>query len=64
MALSHTESKGIALCSLPSRCRQYVKDGETWWMLERNSAAAGFFRVEDYLKWRHADQVVADGVVS
>ncbi|PRW84485.1 ATP-binding protein [Pseudomonas fluorescens] len=53
-----------ALWRVDEDCRQYVKDGETWWMLERNSAAAGFFRVEDYLKWRHADQVVADGVVS
>ncbi|RMR64135.1 hypothetical protein ALP80_04451, partial [Pseudomonas savastanoi pv. fraxini] len=29
-----------------------VEPGETWWVLERNAAAAGFWRVEDYLKWR------------
>jgi hypothetical protein len=26
--------------------------GETWWSLERNAAAVGFFRVEDYLHGR------------
>ncbi len=29
-----------------------LKPGETWWSLERNAAAAGFFIVRDYLKWR------------
>ncbi|AHG20663.1 DNA mismatch repair protein MutL [Chania multitudinisentens RB-25] len=29
-----------------------IKRGETVWLLERNTAAAGFMRVEDYLKWR------------
>ncbi|WP_321820814.1 MULTISPECIES: ATP-binding protein [unclassified Burkholderia] len=29
-----------------------VLPGETWWSLERNAAAAGFFRVEHYLQWR------------
>ncbi|VXD06057.1 DNA mismatch repair protein MutL [Enterobacterales bacterium 8AC] len=29
-----------------------IKPGETAWLLERNTAAAGFMRVEDYLKWR------------
>nr|WP_235654471.1 hypothetical protein [Pseudomonas amygdali] len=33
-----------------------VEPGETWWVLERNAAAAGFWRVESYLEWRHADQ--------
>lgn len=37
-----------------------VEPGETWWMLERNAASAGFWRVEDYLKWRHADQLLLD----
>ncbi|WP_371321928.1 ATP-binding protein [Pseudomonas ficuserectae] len=37
-----------------------VEPGETWWVLERNAAAAGFWRVEDYLKWRHADQQLLD----
>lgn len=46
-----------ALWRVDEDCRQYVKEGEAWWMLERNSAAAGFFRVEDYLKWRHAQQI-------
>ncbi|KPC37037.1 Uncharacterized protein AC497_2930 [Pseudomonas savastanoi pv. glycinea] len=35
-----------------------VEPGETWWVLERNAAAAGFWRVEDYLKWRHAEQLL------
>lgn len=29
-----------------------VKPGETAWLLERNTAAAGFMHVTDYLKWR------------
>ncbi|KRP86858.1 hypothetical protein ACLIMJ_22205 [Pseudomonas veronii] len=29
-----------------------IRPGETAWTLERNAAAAGFFRVGDYLKWR------------
>ncbi|MEX5685333.1 ATP-binding protein [Pseudomonas silesiensis] len=29
-----------------------IHPGETAWTLERNAAAAGFFHVEDYLKWR------------
>ncbi|WP_236077343.1 ATP-binding protein [Paraburkholderia domus] len=33
-----------------------VRDGETWWSLERNAAAAGFLRVEHYLKWRAEDR--------
>lgn len=44
------------LAQLDSDCHALVKPGETWWMLDRNSASAGFWRVEDYLKWRHAEQ--------
>lgn len=29
-----------------------IKLGETVWLLERNAAAAGVMRVEDYLTWR------------
>jgi hypothetical protein len=29
-----------------------IRPGETAWTLERNAAAAGFFWVDDYLKWR------------
>jgi hypothetical protein len=29
-----------------------IEEGETDWSLERNAAAAGFFRVADYLRWR------------
>ena len=29
-----------------------IQPGETIWSLERNAAVAGFFCVEDYLKWR------------
>ncbi len=40
---------------LDEDCRELVQDGETWWLLKRNCAAAGFWRIEDYLKWRHAN---------
>jgi hypothetical protein len=40
------------LGGLDSACRDLVYEGETLWQLERNAAAAGFFRVENYLKWR------------
>lgn len=36
-------------------CRSLVYEGETYWALERNAAAAGFTRVESYLKWRNAN---------
>lgn len=36
--------------------RALVRDGETRWMLERNAAAAGFYRVEPYLKWRAGEE--------
>ena len=29
-----------------------IQPGETMWSLDRNAAVAGFFCVEDYLKWR------------
>lgn len=45
---------------LDEDCRQYVQDHESWWTLKRNTAATGFWRVEDYLKWRHANQVDAE----
>ncbi|KVV40936.1 DNA mismatch repair protein MutL [Burkholderia territorii] len=36
----------------PAELRALIQPGETNWALERNAAAAGFYRVEDYLKWR------------
>ncbi|CAH2916078.1 MAG: FIG00460623: hypothetical protein [uncultured Paraburkholderia sp.] len=36
----------------PPELRALIQPGETTWALERNAAAAGFYRVEDYLKWR------------
>lgn len=36
--------------------RDFVMPGETQWGLERNAAAAGFFDVREYLKWRAAEQ--------
>jgi hypothetical protein len=44
---------------LDTDCRDLVMPGETWWSLKRNSAVAGFYRVEDYLKWRHGETAVA-----
>ncbi|WP_029308485.1 ATP-binding protein [Cupriavidus metallidurans] len=37
-----------------SEFQTLIQPGETAWALERNAAAAGFYRVEDYLKWRAA----------
>ncbi len=45
---------------LDEDCRSFVQDGETWWVLKRNTAAAGFWRVEEYLKWRQANQDTPD----
>ena len=42
-------------------CHQFIQDGETRWLLERNSEAAGFWRIEEYLKWRHAEQDSGSG---
>jgi len=42
--------------NLSEDCRHLVQEGETTWGLERNAAAAGFCRVEEYLKWRAAEQ--------
>ncbi|WP_421556718.1 ATP-binding protein [Pseudomonas kitaguniensis] len=49
------EEKPIAgeLWRVDEDCRPLVKDGEAFWQLERNAAAAGFRTVESYLKWRH-----------
>lgn len=33
----------------------FVQEGENWWSLERNAASAGFFKVDDYLRWRAAE---------
>ncbi len=46
------ESQDDPRTHLPENQHSLVQDGETWWGLERNAAAAGFFRVEDYLEWR------------
>ncbi len=45
----------MAECTAPAvspELHVMVRPGETEWVLERNAAAAGFYRVEDYLKWR------------
>ncbi|MCQ0031508.1 ATP-binding protein [Burkholderia glumae] len=36
----------------PSELRALIQPGETTVGLKRNAAAAGFYRVEDYLRWR------------
>jgi hypothetical protein len=38
--------------SLSADLRSLVRPAETSWSLERNAAAAGFFVVADYLRWR------------
>lgn len=42
--------------SLDEDCHDLVREGESLWSLERNTAAAGFYRMEDYLKWRAAQE--------
>lgn len=37
---------------LPTDWLPFLQEGETRWSIERNAAAAGFFRELDYLKWR------------
>ena len=49
---------------LDEDCRSLVRYGETWWVLKRNTAAAGFWRVEEYLKWRHANQGTSGDLLS
>jgi hypothetical protein len=44
---------GDGLWRVADDCRQFIYEGENYWLLERNAAAAGFSRVEPYLKWRH-----------
>lgn len=41
---------------IPVDWRPLVRDGETRWMIERNAAAAGFFREMDYLEWRKENE--------
>lgn len=43
--------KGIPADWLP-----FIRAGETRWMIERNAAAAGFFRESDYLQWRQDNE--------
>lgn len=38
--------------SMNADLRALVRPGETSWSLERNAAAAGFYTVFDYLRWR------------
>ncbi len=42
---------------VPVEVQALVQPGETLWALERNAAAAGFYRVADYLRWRTEDQL-------
>ncbi|KND62348.1 hypothetical protein BVER_01831 [Candidatus Burkholderia verschuerenii] len=44
---------------LDEKYHSLIDRGETWWSLERNAAAAGFYRVEDYLSWRSESRVEA-----
>lgn len=45
-------SRGSSTVSFSEDLQTLIRPGETAWTLERNAAAAGFFRVGDYLKWR------------
>jgi len=51
---------GGELWRVDEECRQLVQEGETYWLLERNAAAAGFHRVETYLKWRSTEDLPAE----
>jgi len=46
------ETAEYAVPAVSPELQVMVRPGETDWALERNAAAAGFYRVEDYLKWR------------
>ncbi|PXF32646.1 hypothetical protein WH50_03455 [Pokkaliibacter plantistimulans] len=37
---------------IPDEVRHLLLPGETWWSIQRNAAAAGFYREADYLRWR------------
>lgn len=37
-------------------CRSLINEGEAFWQIERNAAAAGFHSVESYLRWRKAQE--------
>lgn len=58
-ANSTTDPKDDPCQHLDQDCHGLVQTGETWWSLERNASAAGFWRVEHYLKWRHAEHSLA-----
>jgi len=47
-----TDDGKSELDTLDTTLRQLVKPEETLWTLEINAAAAGFFGVEEYLRWR------------
>lgn len=48
-------TQGDARLLVAEDCRDLVQEGESLWSLERNAAAAGFWNVEEYLKWRATD---------
>ncbi|MHC8347764.1 ATP-binding protein [Pseudomonas sp. RT6P73] len=48
-------TEGDARLRVAEDCRDLVQEGESLWSLERNAAAAGFWNVEAYLKWRATD---------
>lgn len=48
-------TQGDARLLVAEDCRDLVQEGESLWSLERNAAAAGFWNVEAYLKWRATD---------
>jgi hypothetical protein len=48
-------TQGDARLLVAEDCRDLVQQGESLWSLERNAAAAGFWNVEAYLKWRAID---------
>ena len=47
------EAPSDGLWNVKAEYHQYIRKGETFWMLERNAASAGFYQVELYLQWRH-----------
>ncbi|CAH6334041.1 ATP-binding protein [Pantoea agglomerans] len=56
VADSHTgaeaEETGVLISDIPEHWRHLVREGETRWMIKRNSAAAGILSERDYLEWR------------
>ncbi|MEN1990267.1 ATP-binding protein [Paenibacillus hubeiensis] len=51
-SLEEQEREPDLFSVIDEKYHHLIQEGETLWSIERNAAAAGFFRLPDYLKWR------------